>query len=214
MTMNLGKVYICHWKKLKDRKNEIIKILKEENILQYEFNEKYDKDEWDIDELKKIHPYAFGKTPSGRYLNDSEISLLLKHYDIIRELSSNNVEYVLVLEDDAILCDDFLDNLEKCFNELPKDWDLVWVGTCCDLHEPKIKNKLVYKTKRGSRCTHAYLISKSCANKILNNINKITEAIDYSFNFFIKELDLNNYWIEPPLAIQNPYYTTTIQINK
>jgi len=110
--MNLGKVYICHWKKLKDRKNELIEILKEENILQYEFNEKYDKDEWDIDELKKIHPYAFKKTPSGRYLNNSEISLLLKHYDIIMELSSNNEEYVLVLEDDVILCDDFLDNLE------------------------------------------------------------------------------------------------------
>jgi GR25 family glycosyltransferase involved in LPS biosynthesis len=214
MTMNLGKVYICHWKKLKDRKNELIEILKEENILQYEFNEKYDKDDWDIGELKKIHPYAFRKTPSGRYLNESEISLLLKHYDIIRELSSNNAEYLLVLEDDVILCDDFLDNLEKCFNELPKDWDLVWVGTCCDLHEPKIENKLVYKTKRGSRCTHAYLISKTCANKILNNISKITEAIDHSFNFFIKELDLNNYWIEPPLAIQNPYYTTTIQIDK
>jgi len=212
--MNLEKLYICHWKKLKNRKKEILEILKEENILEYEFNEKYDKDNWDIDELKKLYPYAFKPTPSGRYLNNSEISLLLKHYDIISQLSSNNIKYALVLEDDVILCDNFLHHLENCFEELPKDWDLVWVGTCCNLHEPKIGDKLVYKTNRGSRCTHAYLISKSCANKIMNNLDRITEAIDHSFNFFIKELKLNNYWIEPPLAIQNPHYTTTIQIEK
>ena len=212
--MNLEKVYICHWKKLNDRKKELLEILKEENILEYEFNEKYDKDNWDIDELKKLHPYAFKPTSSGRYLNNSEISLLLKHYDIIFELSSNNIEYALVLEDDVILCDNFLYHLENCFKELPKDWDLVWVGTCCNLHEPKIGDKLAYRTNRGSRCTHAYLISKSCANKIINNVDRITEAIDHAFNFFIQELKLNNYWIEPPLAIQNPHYTTTIQIEK
>lgn len=212
--MNLKKIYVCHWKKLKDRKKEVIEILDEENILEYEFNEKYDKDDWNIDELKKLYPYAFEKTPSGRYLNDSEISLLLKHYDIIRELSNTDIEYALVLEDDVILCDNFLDYLKRCFDELPKDWDLVWVGSCCNLHEPKIDDRLVYKTERGSRCTHAYLISKTCANKILDNIDQITEAADYAFNFFIKKLNLNNYWVEPPLAIQNPNYKTTIQIGK
>lgn len=212
--MELKNIYICHWKKLKERKLNLISQLTNQNISNYSFIENYDKDEWDINQLKVLYPYAFNKTPSGRFLTNNEISLLLKHYQIIKNLSCGEDDYTLVLEDDVVLCDNFLNNLEKSYNELPKNWDLLWVGTCCNLHEPIVSNKLVYKTDRGSRCTHAYLISKNCSIKILNNIGQITEAIDHAFNFFIKNLNLNNYWIEPPLAIQNPNYKTTIQMDK
>lgn len=211
--MNLDKIYICHWKKLKERKNNILELLEEQNLKNFTFIENYDKDTWDIFELKKKFPYAFQKTPSGRFLNEPEISLLLKHYYIMQELVSSDSSYALVLEDDAVFCDNFLINLKQYFNQLPKNWDLVWVGTCCNLHSKYVEGKNIYFEK-SSRCTHAYLISKECASKILNNRHKITEAIDYCFNFFIQDLSLNNYWFEPPLAIQNPYYNTTIQIGK
>ena len=211
--MNLEKVYICHWKKLIDRKKELLKKLEDQNIKQFTFIEEYDKDNWNLAKLKELYPNVFERTPSGRFLNFSEISLLLKHYHILNELSVSDNSYSLVLEDDVIFCDDFLINLGKSFNQLPKDWDLVWIGTCCNLHSDYIHGKYIYR-ENSSRCTHAYLISRKCANKILNNLTKITEAIDHSYNFFIKTLNLNNYWIEPSLAIQNPNYKTTIQIDK
>lgn len=212
--MNLNKIYICHWKKLKDRKFKLLETLDQQHISNYEFVENYDTDDWNIKELKKKYPYVFKLTPSGRFLTNAEVSLLLKHYYIMNKLVNSNQDYILVLEDDVLLSDNFLVNLKKCYNQLPLDWDLVWVGTCCNLHEPKMKGKLVYKTNRGSRCTHSYLISKKCANKILKNTDMITEAADHAFNYYIEKLNLNNYWIEPPLAIQNPNYETTIQIDK
>ena len=211
--MNLEKVYICHWIRLKERKNKLLQLLSHQNIKNFTFIEDYDKDNWNLVKLKELYPNVFERTPSGRFLNCSEISLLLKHYHILKDLSASDNSYALVLEDDVIFCDDFLINLEKCFTQLPKDWDLVWVGTCCNLHSNYIPGKYVYR-ENSSRCTHAYLISKQCANKILNNITKITEAIDHSYNFFISSLGLNNYWIEPALAIQDPNYKTTIQIDK
>lgn len=211
--MNLDKIYICHWKKLLSRKQKLLNSLNEQNIKNYIFIEDYDKDDWNEEELKNQFPDAFGKTPSGRNLNNSEISLLLKHYYIMRDLLNSDSSYALVLEDDVVFCNDFLDSLERCYNQLPSDWDFVWVGTCCNLHSKYTKGKSVYREKT-SRCTHAYLISKACSNKILNSQYKITEAIDHTYNFFIRKLNLNNYWLEPPLAIQNPNYKTTIQIDK
>lgn len=208
--MKLEKIYICHWKKLKDRKENLLKSLGNQNIKNYVFVEDYDKDDWNLNELKKKFPYVFKKTPKGRNLNNSETSLLLKHYHIMRDLNSSDSDYALVLEDDVVFCDNFLNNLEVCYNQFPSDWDLVWVGTCCNLHSEYIEGKYVYP-ETSSRCTHAYLISKKCSNKILNSEYKITEAIDHLYNFFIRTLKLNNYWIEPALAIQNPKYKTTIQ---
>ena len=211
--MNLNKIYICHWKRLTDRKEELLKNLKDQNIKNYTFIEDYDKDNWDISELKKIFPHVFGKTPSGKFLNHPEISLLLKHYHIILDLYNSDNSYALVLEDDVVFCDNFLDELKNCFVDLPDDWDLVWVGTCCDLHSKYVPGKKIYPEK-SSRCTHAYMISKKCSEKIINHLDEITEAIDHTYNFFIQKLNLNNYWLEPPLAIQNSNYKTTIQIDK
>jgi len=211
--MNLNKVYICHWKKLSNRKEKLLEDLKEQNIKNYIFIEDYDKDNWNISELKKTFPHVFKKTPSARFLNYSEISLLLKHYHIILDLYNSDDSYALVLEDDVVFCNNFLDELENCFVDFPDDWDLIWVGTCCNLHSKCVPDKKIYPEK-SSRCTHAYMISKKCSEKIINHLDEITEAIDHTYNFFIKKLNLSNYWIEPPLAIQNPNYKTTIQIDK
>ena len=155
--MNLEKIYICHWKQLKERKDKLLQLLDYQGIENFTFIESYDKNDWNLTEIKSLYPYAFQRTPSGRFLNEPEISLLLKHYSIISEMSISDNPYALVLEDDVIFCDDFLINLEKSCNQLPKDWDLVWAGTCCNLHSKYIPGKYVYK-ENSSRCTHAYLI--------------------------------------------------------
>ena len=91
-------------------------LMKDQNIKNYTFIEDYDKDNWDILELKNKFPHVFGKTPSGRILNHSEISLLLKHYHIILDLYNSDNSHALVLEDDVVFCDNFLDELENCLS--------------------------------------------------------------------------------------------------
>lgn len=206
----IEKIFICHWEKLIDRKKELLTVLSEEKIFDYEFITDYDKDTWNSSEIEKEFPKIFEIVEGyNRKLKFSEISLVLKHIQIIRKIAEK-YEYALVLEDDVILCDNFLTEFEKSFNQLPKDWDLGWVGTCCGLHASPQEGKRIY-LKNGSRCTHAYIISNQCAKKILNELKYCNTGADYFYNYLIEKYQLNNYWFEPALAIQNTEFETTIQ---
>jgi GR25 family glycosyltransferase involved in LPS biosynthesis len=203
------KTFICHWKKLKKRKEVLLEVLKEEKIDEYEFVTDYDVDDWNIDEIKKEFPKIFELNPKGRKLKYSEISLSLKHIKIINEVAEK-YDYALVLEDDVILCDNFQEEFLKTFQQLPENWDLGWAGTCCNLHSYPPKGMRISKTN-GSRCTHAYIINNKCAKKILDELKYCNDGADFYYNYLIEKYQLNNYWFEPPLAIQNPDFDTTIQ---
>ena len=206
----IDKIFICHWDKLTDRKEELIKVLSEENIFDYEFVCDYDKDTWSEEEIKYDFPKIFEVVEGyGRKLKSSEISLSLKHVKIIREVAEK-YEYALVLEDDVILCDNFVEEFLESYNQLPDDWDIAWVGTCCGLHAPTSKGKRVYRVN-GSRCTHAYAISNIGAKKVLSELKYCNTGADFFFNLLIEKFNLNNYWFEPALAIQSPEFKTTIQ---
>ena len=206
----IDKIFICHWDKLTDRKEELIKVLSEENIFDYEFVCDYDKETWSEEEIKHNFPKIFEVVEGyGRKLKPSEISLSLKHVKIIREVAEK-YEYALVLEDDVILCDNFVEEFSQSYNQLPDDWDIAWVGTCCGLHAPISEDKRVYRVN-GSRCTHAYVISNSGAKKVLSELKYCNTGSDFFFNLLIEKFNLNNYWFEPALAIQSPEFKTTIQ---
>ena len=206
----IDKIFICHWDKLTDRKEELIKVLSEENIFDYEFVCDYDKDTWSEEEIKYDFPKIFEVVEGyGRKLKSSEISLSLKHVKIIREVAEK-YEYALVLEDDVILCDNFVEEFLESYNQLPDDWDIAWVGTCCGLHAPTSEGKRVYRVN-GSRCTHAYAISNIGAKKVLSELKYCNTGADFFFNLLIEKFNLNNYWFEPALAIQSPEFKTTIQ---
>ena len=206
----IDKIFICHWDKLTDRKEELIEVLSEENIFDYEFVCDYDKDTWSEEEIKYDFPKIFEVVEGyGRKLKSSEISLSLKHVKIIREVAEK-YEYALVLEDDVILCDNFVEEFLESHNQLPDDWDIAWVGTCCGLHAPTSEGKRVYRVN-GSRCTHAYAISNIGAKKVLSELKYCNTGADFFFNLLIEKFNLNNYWFEPALAIQSPEFKTTIQ---
>jgi GR25 family glycosyltransferase involved in LPS biosynthesis len=140
----------------------------------------------------------------------SEISLLLKHCLIVKDAYENGYNSILVFEDDVVLEPNFTERLNNYISQLPQDWDSCWVGSCCGLHAPYIEGINVYKMD-GSRCTHAFLLSKSGIYKIVNDMKFANDPADWYYNMLILKHNLNNYWFEPPLAYQNLKYKTTIQ---
>ena len=71
----------------------------------------------------------------------------------------SNYDSILVLEDDAFFTEDILD-INKYLSELPIDYDICWVGSCCDLKSSNINiNQHVYK-ENGSRCTHGFILNR------------------------------------------------------
>ena len=205
------KIFVLHYTKLVDRKKNIINQFEKYNITDYEFIEKYDKDEITADE-SSIFDINYKK---------SIMSLILKHFYVYNEIANNDkYKEALIFEDDAILCDNFIDKLNKYIAELPKDYDMLFIGDGCNLHIEKDKirpnkyiyEKCLYPTRWGgngcSRCTDSYLISKKCAIKMCEYIYKITKItkIKLPADFFINEAGRYNnfkvYWAEPTIVTQ------------
>lgn len=168
------KIFVLHYSKLVDRKKHILEQFNKQGIIDYEFIEKYDKNEISEDDSNLF----------DTYYSKPHMSLYLKHtyvYNIIAE----HYEHALILEDDVILCDNFVENLNNYMSELPEDFDMLFIGDGCNLHIEKDKlipnkniyEKCLYPTSWGgdgaSRCSDSYIISNKCANKLCDYIKKI-----------------------------------------
>lgn len=199
MKLNVDKIYICHYKKLTARKKHITEQLHKFGLTDYYFvEEEFDKDTWNMEEVLKEYPN----------INDTEMlnstkSLSLKHAWIVQDMHNNGYSSVLVLEDDAVFCDDFVNKFNAYVEQMPPDWDIGWVGSCFHLKEPEKPGVNVYRTNRGSRCTHAFCLSKHFATRMADEMRKVTGPPDFYYNHIVEKFDLNNYWFQPPLALQS-----------
>ena len=205
------KIFVLHYSKLVNRKKHILEQFNKQGIINYEFIEKYDKDE--------ITHYESNLFDTN--YTKSTMSLHLKHnyvYNIIAE----NYECALIFEDDVILCDNFMDKLNNYITQLPKDYDMLFIGDGCNLHienhklisNQNIYEKSLYPTSWGgdgaSRCTDSYMISKNCANKLCEYINnleyKIKLPIDWWINVAARDNIFKVYWAEPTIVTQSTQY--------
>jgi GR25 family glycosyltransferase involved in LPS biosynthesis len=201
------KIFVLHYSKLVDRKKHILEQFNKQGIIDYEFIEKYDKDE--------ITDYESNLFDTN--YKKSTMSLHLKHnyvYNIIAE----NYEYALILEDDVILCDNFIEKLNNYITQLPENIDMLFIGDGCNLHIEKHKlipnkniyEKCLYPTSWGgngaSRCSDSYIITKKCANKMCEYINnlkyEITLPIDWWLNVATRDNNFKVYWAEPTIVTQ------------
>jgi GR25 family glycosyltransferase involved in LPS biosynthesis len=208
------KIFVLHYSKLVDRKKQILKQFLEQNITNYEFIEKYDKDEI-TDNDSSIFDIHYKK---------STMSLHLKH-NYVYKIISENYENALIFEDDVVLCDNFIETLSKYISQLPNNYDMLFIGDGCNLHIEKhklIKNnniyeKCLYPTSWGgdgaSRCSDSYIISKKCAKNICEYINKLETKIQLPIDWWLNVASRDNnfkvYWAEPTIVTQNKLFLTS-----
>ena len=210
------KIFVLHYSKLVDRKKYMIEQFTRQGIIDYEFIEKYDKDE-----ITESESNLFDTN-----YKKSTMSLHLKH-NYVYNLVAEKYEGALILEDDAILCNHFASILNLYMTQLPEDFDMLFIGNGCNLHIEKNKlvpNKYIYEkclhpTSWGgdgaSRCSDSYILSKKCANTLCEYIkhsNKINLPIDWWINVAARDNALKVYWAEPTLVTQgtqNGLYQTS-----
>jgi GR25 family glycosyltransferase involved in LPS biosynthesis len=203
------KIFIVHYTKLTERKAYMINQLDKNNMNDYEFCEQYDREVMTCAE-------------ENRFTNNipkASQSLILKHFSILQKIASLDNDYAMILEDDAILCNDFNNVLDKYLAQLPNDFDMFFIGNGADLHiESHLirTNQLVYEkghepTRWGglgcTRCTDSYIVSKNAAIKMSNYIDKIGNLkinipIDWLLNIIARDTNLKVYWAEPTIVTQ------------
>lgn len=201
------KIFVIHYAKLIERrKNMVMQLII--NGLDAEFITQYDRDTLSLeDKAKFILKY-----------DDHDKAIALSHLFCYKEIIQK-YEYALILEDDALFNNNFSKNLNIYVSQLPEGWDMLFIGDGCRLHIPHVITKKtnvnIFKkcldpTPWGgdgaTRCTDSYLISKKCAEKIIDYVSTdgylMDNVIDWWLNKISRHYQFNVYWAEPTIVTQ------------
>lgn len=161
------KAYIINLDRREDRMENIENACRKINLKYERFSacdgENLNKYKEDIDKY-------FDKNHN---LIPAQIGCALSHIKIWEKILENNYNNTLILEDDAIIPNNFWDQINLVINELPNYWEMLILGcfpkcNSKNIIEKKYINKI---TGYGNDGSHAYLINKTLIEKIIRVIN-------------------------------------------
>jgi hypothetical protein len=220
------KIFILHHPALKERKEYLLKVLNKynfdiewiENFPPEEVKDNYDKYTENYEKCENI--YIWQIRPELCYQNYSEkisighLSLCLKHEYALNKQIEKNYEYVLILEDDCFIPQNFntyLDQFYKEYLTIKDNIDIAILGTAFNL-TPKdiVPEKMIYVNRyQLSRCTHAIFHNINFTKKIINRFKIRNLHIDFKFNEILTAEKAKVGWVEPSL-IQNTFFKTSL----
>ena len=93
------------------------------------------------------------------------------HTRLIKKIISENYDLYIVFEDDVDVSDDFMDKLSNIINNLPENWELLFLGGWNVGKKIKINDNVDLAKK--VYCMHAYVFKPETAKKLLNKFRLI-----------------------------------------
>lgn len=226
MTKDLP-IFISHYKKLVERRQYLEPALKNEGFTNVNWCDQIDRDTMTEEQLnmykrddKKWSMMCRGwdnhSTP--RELTKPEIANAITHINIYKHMIDNNIETALILEDDCILHKDFIKCLEIISNQLPRDFDVCFLGSSFGLTVNNYRfgyfgsqnknviqqGKHVYPIK-GTHTVDAYIISLKAAKSIYESVIPFCLPIDFMLNHIFIFNDIQSYWCYPPIIDQGSF---------
>jgi GR25 family glycosyltransferase involved in LPS biosynthesis len=187
-----SKVYIIHYKPLKERKEYLSAKLEEFGLTEKtEWVEQFETD----DSLKDIsNPFNIPK---------KLLAVNSSHIYCYKQQLINKYNNILILEDDIDLestnLNIYLDQAAFEFEKL--DGDMAFLSTCCGLavKNPKPPTLLYYNPNYITRCTGAYIVNLRCTEKLIAACSTNFHAIDRVLNYMIPHMGLRILWSGLPL---------------
>lgn len=209
----VNKTYVTHYAPLEDRKAKLEKDLDALGVEAAWFEQEPTTGQlvamhhntersW----VTKTRDLDYGGPIPWKYLSKAEISLAFKHIRVLQDIVRNKVQTALVIEDDVVFDDDFVNKFNLNLMSTPKDWDMIFIGSGCDLRVPQYRiqegTTAYLKAHPASKCTDSYLITYDSAERLCKTIIPFTMPIDFELNYQMKEHNMNVYWWDPPLIKQ------------
>lgn len=153
-------------------------------------------------------PSAFSTPENQRFIESRHVGCTLGHWNLWRALEHLPDSEFLIVEDDVLFLDGWEDTYREARQELPSDWDVLFVGSCnCEDKDKVQVGKHVWEVK-WPFCTHAYLVKRASLRKLSISQEKLNDQIDQSLwaqTFATGKAKA--YTILPRLAEQESLYT-------
>jgi GR25 family glycosyltransferase involved in LPS biosynthesis len=152
-----------------------------------------------------------------------EKGCFISHLRIWNHIVNNNIEYALIFEDDAILCDGFLEKYNHFINNIPNDCDIAFIGgrfesnykmdvnNYIEISENVIQHKNITEEYYYDFCrtTHSYILSKKTAKLLIRKFDEseiVTTALDHWMLQNLNYLNSNiKIYESMPLLCHSPF---------
>lgn len=120
-------------------------------------------------------------------------------------LSHPEWEYIFFIEDDARFVEDWEEKLMDVLEDIPEDFDFLFVGNCCSEGRPTTHIEGDLYEVKYPLCGHASIIAHKALPKLIEGCRDACIPMDV--NLFDKVFkDLKVYTILPSLAVQKDTY--------
>lgn len=210
--------YVLHYTKNAERRKFQEHILKCEGFTNVTWVTDFDRENITYDmflehfnahvvEYMRRRPTAFDPFYP---LRSAEISLCMKHKLALELFWQSTAETCLIIEDDVVLQQDFRTKLLGYLPLLPSNWHLAFPGDCNMRIDPKdlVHGESWYKNPVGkAKCSDSILWNRTSAREILQGWtnHKICMPSDHEISFWMRVLNWQTYWLEPPLCVQGSH---------
>jgi len=219
---NNFKIFVPHYTKLTERKKDITQMFLINGIKDYHIFEEYDKEdilqedffheETEIRKrIQKFIPEQQINYIVKNTISDAQKSLALKHKYIYKKFleTSTNQDYLIVLEDDAIIVNNFINIIDSITKKIEFDCINFGAGATVkdvnkiikDANSIKFSRDPIHPFFSGSE---GYVISyRAC--KILFDLiekNKLCLPIDWDLSYFFTNFNIRCFNANIPLCYQ------------
>jgi GR25 family glycosyltransferase involved in LPS biosynthesis len=129
-----------------------------------------------------IHGEPFGLRTvlqSHNLMLEGHVGVLLSHYMLWQTLAYLPHEEILILEDDAWFEADFRARFRRAYDELPRDWQFVFVGAVRMKGKPVERLTDCVCVMRYPCGLHAYLVKRSVIPFLLQSNHQARLPLDY-----------------------------------
>lgn len=206
---SIDQIYIINLENRTDRWKICIEQLIKYNITNYKRFNAIRPD------LKKIDPIHYSKNNmklSKNYIT-SALGCKLSHLLVINDAKKNNYNKILILEDDFLLCNNFIEKYNNTIQNIDKnniDYKMLYLGFSIVRDNPYIDTSINnLKKLTNAHTTHAYILDKSFYDTIINEINTCYCEIDVCYANMQQKYN-NIYGIFPAIITQRQSYSDII----
>ena len=197
--------YLINLEQSKDRLKYITKQFKEANIKFIRFNAINGK------KLDLKNVYKNG-TISAKWLKRGQIGVAMSHITLWKTLRNWEEEIAIIFEDDVIIPKNFWILVKQYMKQLPKDWDILFLGGTSVIGSKYSKNLLIpaQEATKGIYNTgfFAYMVKKKCLDTLIEKSKPLVTAIDNQIKDFAFKY-LNVFYAYPGIISHNYEFEST-----
>jgi len=156
-----------------------------------------------FESLQKSGGYNY-RPELKKKLTKTHMACSLSHVFAINLAKSMNYKNILVIEDDAVICEDFNDRILLVEKEVPKDWEHIYLGGMIwtDFIPTRRRAEHIYESTVISG-THAYVLNCNAYSKLSEYLSKLEDNVDGMLTNIIQLGIMKSYMFIPFFAYQD-----------